>query len=337
MFQRYVDFVELVRPKFLVLENVPGMNVAHKDGVGRNEQTYYQKLVELLASIGYEISGKVLDASDFGVPQRRARLVAVGIRSDIARQFARTGKVDSDGAIQSAFALIEAAGARQLSEHGSGRQVSASEAISDLAVGTAKKRNTQEYVGEGARRGYRQVKYEGPKSSYQMRMSGGVAPSDMDSMRLARHREDVEQRFAVILRIGRPGINLSAENRSMLGMLKQRTVPMHPDKPAPTLTTLPDDILHYCEPRILTVRECARVQSFPDWFLFKGNYTTGGQSRRTECPRYTQVGNAVPPLMGQAIGKGLLSWWTEALAKVYSESHVDGLAEHPSLSELVES
>jgi DNA (cytosine-5)-methyltransferase 1 len=328
MFQRYVDFVELVRPKFLVLENVPGMNVAHKDGRGKSKQTYYQKLVESLASIGYDVFGKVLDAADFGVPQRRARLVAIGIRSDIARQFARTGQRDPDEAIQSVFALIEAAGARQLSQFGKGRQVSAYEAISDLAVGTAKKRNTQEYVGDGARRGYRQVKYEGPRSNYQTRMSGGVAPSDLDSMRLARHREDVEQKFATILRIGRPGINLSAETRAMLGMLKHRTVPMHPDKPAPTLTTLPDDILHYCEPRILTVREYARVQSFPDWFLFKGKYTTGGQSRRTECPRYTQVGNAVPPLLGQAIGDGLLSWWSPGPpAQMQTQPPVIGLAE----------
>lgn len=333
MFQRYVDFVELVRPKFLVLENVPGMNVAHKDGRGKSKQTYYQKLVESLADIGYEVSGKVLDAADFGVPQRRARLVAVGIRLDIARQFARASQGESDRAIQAAFALIEAAGVRQLSEYGGGHQVSASEAISDLAVGTAKKRNTQEYVGDGARRGYRQVKYEGPKSNYQMKMSGGMAPSDMDSMRLARHREDVELKFATILRIARPGINLSAENRSMLGMLKHRTVPMHPDKPAPTLTTLPDDILHYGEPRILTVREYARVQSFPDWFLFKGKYTTGGQSRRTECPRYTQVGNAVPPLLGKAIGIGLLSWWSpEAPATVHSGPRAAGLAEHRAFS-----
>jgi DNA (cytosine-5)-methyltransferase 1 len=82
---------------------------------------------------------------------------------------------------------------------------------------------------------------------------------------------------------------------------------MHPEKPAPTLTTLPDDILHYRDPRILTVREYARIQSFPDWFRFKGKYTTGGASRRHECPRYTQVGNAVPPLLGQAIGSGLMA------------------------------
>ena len=76
-------------------------------------------------------------------------------------------------------------------------------------------------------------------------------------------------------------------------------------EPAPTITTLPDDILHYSEPRILAVRECARLQSFPDWFRFTGKFTTGGDRRTRECPRYTQVGNAVPPYLARALGIAL--------------------------------
>ncbi len=73
-------------------------------------------------------------------------------------------------------------------------------------------------------------------------------------------------------------------------------------KKAPTITTLPDDYIHYCEPRILTVREYARIQSFPDDFIFKGKYTTGGKLRTKETPRYTQIGNAIPPLFGEQAG-----------------------------------
>jgi DNA (cytosine-5)-methyltransferase 1 len=185
--------------------------------------------------------------------------------------------------------------------------------------------------------GFRQVKYQGPASTYQMKMNGGVSPSDMDSMRIARHREDVVQKFTIILKCCKRGINLSAGMRSVLDMRKHRTVPMDRDKPAPTLTTLPDDILHYGEPRILTVRECARLQSFPDWFKFKGKYTTGGKFRRTECPRYTQVGNAVPPLLAQAIGAGLLSWWLlEVTSSGGSSPTSIDAGEISSLSALVE-
>jgi DNA (cytosine-5)-methyltransferase 1 len=128
----------------------------------------------------------------------------------------------------------------------------------------------------------------------------GTAPN---SLRLARHTNIVKARFETILNTCRKGVTLSVADRNRLGLKKQCVVPLHPDKPSHTLTTLPDDFLHYSEPRILTVREYARLQSFPDWYEFKGNYTTGGNRRLRECPRYTQAGNAVPPLLGEFLGR----------------------------------
>jgi len=57
----------------------------------------------------------------------------------------------------------------------------------------------------------------------------------------------------------------------------------------------------------LTVREYARIQSFPDWFQFREKYTTGGKLRIHEVPRYTQLGNAIPPLFGEQAGFALIS------------------------------
>jgi DNA (cytosine-5)-methyltransferase 1 len=75
-------------------------------------------------------------------------------------------------------------------------------------------------------------------------------------------------------------------------------------KPAPAALSIPDDACHYHqeELRTLTVREMARIQSFPDNFVFRSKVTTGGKMRRFEVPQYTQVGNAVPPLLGRALG-----------------------------------
>lgn len=75
--------------------------------------------------------------------------------------------------------------------------------------------------------------------------------------------------------------------------------------PAPAALSIPDDACHYDkeELRTLSVREMARIQSFPDWFELRSKVTTGGKMRRFEVPQYTQVGNAVPPLLGAAIGK----------------------------------
>jgi DNA (cytosine-5)-methyltransferase 1 len=66
--------------------------------------------------------------------------------------------------------------------------------------------------------------------------------------------------------------------------------------------TIPDDFVHPYEDRVMTVRELARLQSFPDSFTFHGKVTTGGKQRKDEVPQYTQVGNAVPPLLAKAIG-----------------------------------
>ncbi|GAA0346773.1 hypothetical protein GCM10008931_42550 [Oceanobacillus oncorhynchi subsp. oncorhynchi] len=72
-------------------------------------------------------------------------------------------------------------------------------------------------------------------------------------------------------------------------------------KVAPTMVTLPDDYIHPYFNRILTVREMARLQSFDDSFTFLGKRTTGGEKRALETPQFTQVGNAVPPLLAKAI------------------------------------
>lgn len=80
--------------------------------------------------------------------------------------------------------------------------------------------------------------------------------------------------------------------------------------PAPAALSIPDDACHYSELRTLTAREMARIQSFPDNFIFRSKMTTGGQNRRFEVPIYTQIGNAVPVLLGYALGlcvKKLLS------------------------------
>jgi DNA (cytosine-5)-methyltransferase 1 len=76
---------------------------------------------------------------------------------------------------------------------------------------------------------------------------------------------------------------------------------------APAALSIPDDACHYDEHelRVLTVREMARIQSFPDGFVFRSKITTGGKMRKFEVPQYTQVGNAVPPLLGLKLGQSI--------------------------------
>ncbi len=298
LFEQYVQFVSDVKPKAIILENVNGMQIAHgalERGKcarpGPKAKSYYQKLVKALDEIDYVAEGWIINAVDHCVPQHRPRLVVIGLRRSIERRL--------KGGISSALEYIRASGIQQRDELGFPERLSSQDAISDLEI---RGRPLLECMDPASRKGFFVPTYDGPTSRYQMWANEGVGNDSMDSMRLVRHRELVLEKFETILRECRKGVSVSEVDRARLGMLKHRTVPMAPDKSAPTVTTLPDDILHYSEPRILSVRECARLQSFPDWFRFLGKYTTGGMRRKKDCPRYTQVGNAVPPLFARSVG-----------------------------------
>ncbi|EJC62448.1 cytosine-specific methyltransferase [Alcaligenes faecalis subsp. faecalis NCIB 8687] len=299
LFEKYVAVVNAVQPEILVLENVPGMKVAHlgppdEDGArAQSQESFYKKLKKHLSEIGYIAHGKIVDASDFGVPQKRSRLIVIGIKEDLVAQL--------DGGIMHAFEVLESKKVEVRERHAlpTKKLITAADAISDLLVS---QNSTQPCIDPFSRPGFEEAMYYGPYTLYQKAMHKHCLTDSMDSMRLARHRDDVRDRFRLIIKECTQGVRMNEESRARFGLKKHRIFPMSADVPAPTITTLPDDVLHYCEPRILTVRESARLQSFPDWFWFRGKYTTGGNMRTKECPRYTQVGNAVPPLLAEALG-----------------------------------
>lgn len=322
LFEKYVQAVDAIRPAALILENVPGMRVVHRRanvvevpfGPAPRKRSFYDKLAESLDGIGYDVEAVLVDASRFGVPQRRSRLIAIGVRKELSKWL--------DGGIARVFALLEEQRESQLVELGLSDEVTAADAISDLETARSSLRPCED--PESAR-GFMEASRSEARSRYQelMRDGGDAVPN---SMRLARHRDDVRERFARILAECRKGVRMNDESRRGYGLKKHRIYPMSDASPAPTITTLPDDVLHYSEPRILTVRESARLQSFPDWFQFKGKYTTGGDRRTKECPRYTQVGNAVPPYLARAIGGALRM----ALAEIEVRREVLGQATPPA-------
>lgn len=137
-----------------------------------------------------------------------------------------------------------------------------------------------------------------PQSKYQklMRMNSIVLHNHESS----NHSYKIQKRFSAIPP-GKDGRNVLKNS----GTNKRDYYRLHPKRPSRTVTTLPEDLIHYYKNRIPTVRELARLQSFPDSFVFFGPRTTGGRSRKYDCPQYTQVGNAVPPLMACAVFKRL--------------------------------
>ena len=123
----------------------------------------------------------------------------------------------------------------------------------------------------------------------------------------SRHNKEVQSRYALIRKYGDYHKAKDCEPQNPLLQTNKRNYNcLLSDKPSTTIVTLPDDFIHYAADRSLTVREMARLQSFDDSFVFQGKRTTGGDRRKLETPQYTQVGNAVPPLMAHAIALEIL-------------------------------
>jgi len=290
LFTQYLRLVELVKPKIVLIENVRGFTMDF--AVGDNV-TNYASALKVALSDHYEVYERLLDLSQFGVPQTRTRYFAIAIHCSISTM--------------DPFKLLENQIPSFLHSLGIGAPISSSSAISDLEVnrcGTEASKDTN---------GFEQISYGRPLTRYQKFMNTGVTPSDL---RLARHAGEIVKRFREIINIshaeGRLNTNISSEIRDRFGLKKKALRVLDPNRPAPTITSMPDDLIHYSEPRTLTVRENARLQSFPDWYSFQGKYTTGGHRRKQEVPRFTQVANAVPPLAARAIGEMLIALMADA-------------------------
>jgi DNA (cytosine-5)-methyltransferase 1 len=298
LFRDYLEIVSIIRPPLLFLENVQGFELPfRKRGRGRERTRAYSEVVrEELSALGYLVFSKLVDFSEYGVPQRRRRFILLGVR--------KSSRIPRHLGHESPFSTLHDERTSFLSSKGlqTGRPTSVKDAIADLETSGAE----LETCRDSRAGGFKQISYKyGESSPFVQLMRRGCESLSPTSLRLPKHKLSTVEQFECILRTCKRGQTLHKDDRERLGIKKQALTPLDPNRPASTVTTLPDDMIHYSEPRILTVRENARIQTFPDWFVFTGNYTTGGKIRKKTCPRYTQVGNAVPPLFSEIVGKVL--------------------------------
>lgn len=284
----FLKFVKYVKPKIVLIENVTGlMNMPY------NEELNYPEYIEKqLAKLGYTSYFGIVTASDWGVPQIRPRFILVGISNDI--------KCNSNP-----LELLNSKRIEFLRNIGlEPFPIGTEDAIGDLVSLNGKVYPDPEY----GKSGYKALKYntQKPVSQYIRLMRANWCENALDT-RLPNQSSKVIRRMKKIISSCEPGRAISKCDKAKFGIKKRTTILLNSKAPSPTITTLPDDFIHYSEPRTLTVREMARIQSFPDWFKFCGPYTTGGDRRKFDCPRYTQVGNAVPPLLANALGETLIS------------------------------
>lgn len=290
LIESYIKFIRLVQPKVIFFENVKGFTQKFdKNKVkGRIYSEYVKNALrkgsKSLNALGYEVEGQLIDFSEFGIPQKRTRFILVGVRKDIA-------KIHSP---KDFFIEIKNNAKKFLVNKGIGLSNSLEDAISDLL------RNNE--IPSPDSNLFMTGLYNEPKSNYQKLLRANNKKAIPDSHRFAKHSESTIKKFEFILNNAPKDKTLSTDIKKSFNLKKRTIIPLSGDEPAPTITTLPDDYIHYSEPRIFTVREYARIQSFNDWFEFKGKYTTGGKVRTKEVPRYSQIGNAIPPLFGEQAG-----------------------------------
>jgi len=280
----YIDFVKLVRPNLILFENVKGFTMGFRKGQSRGVP-YSKAVLESLVKLGYkDVDGRIINFRDYGVPQRRERFILVGSLNGRAKEF---------------FTLLEKNRRSFLAEKKLKPQLGAMAALSDI-----ERRYGEIDCPDSV--GYTSGVYSSPKNNYQRLMRQSMLRGEYpDSHRFVSHGNNTVKIFEKVLTYCEPNLKIGIDDRQALGLKKRNTVLLGKTSPSPTLMSIPDDYVHYSEPRILTVREYARLQSFPDCYEFRGNYTTGGKRRMQQVPRYTQVGNAIPPLFAEQMGEVL--------------------------------
>jgi len=287
LIKSYLRFIMHVRPKLIFFENVRGFTLKFEKNKSKGK-AYSQYVVGVLQRLGYQVEGKMVDFSKYGIPQKRTRFILVGIRNDVVKE--------KDISARNFFRLISKNRKSFLNSKNLPIKPNLGSAISDLL-----KENG--LVSTPDRKSFLSGRYSTPRSKYQLYLRQGLGQDDIpNSHSFPNHSAEVTLRFKKFLKRKNSNKTISKNFKQKLNINKHTIIPLSKNLPTPTITTLPDDYVHYCEPRIFTVREYARIQSFPDWFEFQGKYTTGGKLRTQEVPRYTQIGNAIPPLFGEQSG-----------------------------------
>ena len=232
----------------------------------------FRKLMEELADLpGYRVTHEVVSAEDFGVPSMRRRVLIVG--TSLKKPFAYPQP--THGPLETPSADLN------LLPH-----VTAREALSDL--------DFLSLPGDSGNH-YEQL----PTSEFQKWARQGA-------VRLHNHESTAHsQRVSDIFSLIPPGHGPDALPPHLRSK-KDGLLRIHPDRLCRAILSAPEDLIHYNRDRIPTVREQARLQSFPDTFVFMGQRTSGNQNRKAGyCSQTQQVGNSVPPLLGFALGKAI--------------------------------
>lgn len=280
LFKDYLRIAEILKPKAILIENVPGL-------VSLGKGTVVEAIYRELKRMGYTVEHRILFAGHYGVPQMRFRMIFIALRDG--------GKIEFPEPTHNAQAVANFSGAKELclkihplfSQQLEKQatvwdaisdlpQLKAGEALNDVEYSTPPQSTLQELLREGSKKIYNHacaklgaVNFERlkhiPQGGSWRDIPHELLPAGLQRARRSDHTK----------RYGR----------------------LHPDAMCSTILTKCDphwgSFFHPTQDRAISVREAARIQTFPDRYIFSGSLTE----------QFEQVGNAVPPLMAKAIGE----------------------------------
>lgn len=296
----FIKYVEYFNPKIFVMENVKGL-------VSMDKGRVLKHFLEQFEAIGYKVKYKVLNCSDYEVPQIRERIFIVGVRNDIPLDFSFPEKSERIITLGEAIGDIEQIGSFEETQQYN----------HDMYFPVDKK--TYELLGEGnflcdLRHGENhvhswEISLKGECSTKEISILNAISenrrkkkygnkdgnPLSIEDIKELTNYDDISSEIKNLIRMeyleeidGKYDIH---DRKINIGLrIFDR------NKPVNTITTLSganSSYAHYSQPRNFTVREVARLQTFDDNFIFYGNISS----------QYRQVGNAVPPKMAEKIAE----------------------------------
>ncbi|MCE5220606.1 MAG: DNA cytosine methyltransferase [Clostridium sp.] len=323
LFREYLRVIRDINPRYVVMENVEGFNDTRFDGFQSFDGEIYEDntlvreiLINEFNKLHYNVlEPRVLDASDYGVPQRRRRAIFIAYRNgeNIPRYPEPTHIGDDKLTVLDAISdLIKDDNIRRAvstnltqyqieSRQGRTPTVQGNIPLGDRALTNIEISRHSPIIVERS-----SLYNEGEDSAALKRriisngidIRGKVSLINECTEKLNINEEELIRRFG--------NADVTEEMIRVLLTKKSIRTRLSRNRPSNTVVTLPDDYISPFENRMFSVREMARLQSFDDNFEFLGKRTTGGQRRRSEVPQYSQVGNAVPPLLARAVANEIM-------------------------------
>ena len=278
LFVYYAEFLKRYRPKSFIFENVVGLLTAQE----ANGTRYLDMMVSLFRELGYSVEFQVLSADEYGIPQKRKRIILVGKEGKHKGFFPELKKVSTDFLVEDAIGDLPSLSAGRGATFNTALTKPPSRWLleSGLLSGTgyatwheARPHNTRDL-----KIFKKVVKRWNEKKE---RLSYNDLP---EALKTHKNRSSFLDRFKVV------AADLPASHTVVAHIAKDGNYYIHPDN---------------SQNRSLTPREAARLQTFPDDYFFE---STSGKPSRTSA--FKQIGNAVPVILAEKIANSLVESWS---------------------------